>query len=98
MAYFELRYRRLGAGLECVCQPAFAAVLTVLVERHLKVKCVNRRALRGGIYTYEDTSSTGRGRAFATKTLDLAIGLNLVVLQDGHLDFLALMLDLLRSL
>ena len=32
MAYLELRYRGLGAGLECVRQAAFATVLTVLVE------------------------------------------------------------------
>jgi hypothetical protein len=50
------------------------------------------------IYTYKDTSSASRGWTFATKTFDLAIRLHLVIFQDGHLDLLALMLDLLRSL
>ena len=36
--------------------------------------------------------------ALATKTLDLAIRVHLVVLQDGHLDFLMLMLGLLGGL
>lgn len=48
--------------------------------------------------TYEDTSTAlGRG-ALTAETLDLAVGLDFVVLQDGHLDLLALVLDLLRSL
>jgi len=46
---------------------------------------------------HEDTSSTGRGRTLATETLDLAIGLHLVIFQDGHLDLFALVLDLLGS-
>ena len=45
--------------------------------------------------TYEDTGTAGRGRALATKTLDLAVALDLVVLEDGHLNLLALVLDLL---
>jgi len=46
---------------------------------------------------HKDTSSTGGGWALAAETLDLAIGLHLIVLQDGHLHLLALVLDLLRS-
>ena len=46
--------------------------------------------------TYEDSSSAGR--ALAAKTLDLAIRLNLIILQDGHLDLLALVLNFLRGL
>ena len=45
--------------------------------------------------TYEDTSTALSGGALTTKTLDLAVGVDLVVLQDGHLDLLALVLDLL---
>ena len=48
--------------------------------------------------TYEDTRTTLGGRALATKTLDLAVRLHLVVLEDGHLDLLALVLDLLGGL
>ena len=48
--------------------------------------------------TYKDASPAGRSWALATKTFDLAIRLHLVVLQDGHLDLLALVLDLLRGL
>jgi hypothetical protein len=49
-------------------------------------------------YTYKDTSPASRGWTLAAKTLDLAIRLHLVILQDGQLDFLALMLDLLGGL
>ena len=48
--------------------------------------------------TYEDTSTALSGGALTTETLDLAVGLHLVVLQDGHLDLLALVLDLLGGL
>ena len=48
--------------------------------------------------TYEDASTTFRRRAFTTKALYLAIGIHFVVLQDGHLDLLALMFDLLGGL
>ena len=48
--------------------------------------------------THEDTSTTLRRRALTTETLDLAVGLHLVVLKDGHLDLLALVLDLLGGL
>jgi len=44
---------------------------------------------------HEDTRTTLRRGALTAKTFDLAIGLDLVVLQDGHLDLLALVLDLL---
>lgn len=44
---------------------------------------------------YEDTSTAVGIGAFPPETLDLAIRLNLVVLQDRHLDLLALMLDAL---
>ena len=91
----------LGAGLEGVGQAALAAVLAVLVEGHLH---------RPGMYsdieetgaknemTHEDTSTALRRRALTAKTLDLAVRLHLVVLQDGHLDLLALVLDLLGGL
>jgi hypothetical protein len=36
--------------------------------------------------------------ALSAKTLDLAIRVNLVILEDSHLDLLALVLDLLGSL
>ena len=48
--------------------------------------------------TYEDTSTALSGGALTTETLDLAVGVDLVVLQDGHLDLLALVLDLLGGL
>ena len=48
--------------------------------------------------THEDTGTALSRGALATKTLDLAVGVDLVVLQDGHLDLLALVLDLLRGL
>ena len=47
--------------------------------------------------TYEDTSTALSRGALTAETLDLAVGLHLVVLQDGHLDLLALVLDLLGS-
>ena len=48
--------------------------------------------------TYEDTSTALCVRALTTETLDLTVGLDLVVLQDRHLDLLALVLDLLGGL
>jgi hypothetical protein len=44
---------------------------------------------------HEDTSTTGRLRALPSETLDATLRVDLVVLQDGHLDLLALVLDLL---
>ena len=48
--------------------------------------------------TYKDTRTAFRGRALAAKTLDLPVGVDLVVLQDRHFDLLAFMLDLLGGL
>lgn len=42
---------------------------------------------------YENTSTTGGSGAFTTETLDLAIGIDFIVLENGHLDLLSLMLD-----
>ena len=50
------------------------------------------------VATYEDTSTALGSGALTTETLDLAVGVDLVVLQDGHLDLLALVLNLLRGL
>jgi hypothetical protein len=49
-------------------------------------------------WTYEDTGATFSCGALATKTFDLAIRVDLVVLQDGHLDLLALVFDFLGGL
>jgi len=43
---------------------------------------------------HEDTCAAGSGWAVTTETLDFPIRFYLVILQDGHLDFLALMFDL----
>ena len=48
--------------------------------------------------SHEDTSTTLCSGAFATEAFDLAVGFNLVVLQDRHLDLLTLVLNLLGSL
>ena len=50
------------------------------------------------IGTHEDTGPALSTRALATKALDLAVGIDLIVLQDRHLDFLTFVLDLLGSL
>ena len=47
---------------------------------------------------HEDTSTALGRRAFTTEALDLAVGLDLVILQDCHLDLLTLVLYLLGSL
>jgi hypothetical protein len=44
---------------------------------------------------HEDTGTTGGLGAFSTETLDTALRVDLVVLEDGHLDLLPLVLDLL---
>ena len=46
---------------------------------------------------HEDTGAAGLGGALATETLDLAVRVDAVVLEDCHLDRLALVLDLLRG-
>jgi len=48
--------------------------------------------------TYEDTSTTLGRRTLATKALDLAIGVDFVILQDRHLDLLTLVFDFLGGL
>lgn len=45
--------------------------------------------------SHEDTGSAGFGGALATETLDLAVRVDTVVLEDSHLNGLALVLDLL---
>lgn len=45
--------------------------------------------------SHEDTSTAGGRRALTPESLDLAVGSDLVVLEDGHLDLLPLVLDLL---
>lgn len=52
----------------------------------------------GEMTTHEDTGTTLRVRALATETLDLPVRVHLVVLEDGHLDFFPLVLDLFRGL
>jgi len=56
------------------------------------------RTTNQGTRTYEDTSTTFSGGAFTSETLDLAIRVDLVVFQDRHFNFLALVLDLLGGL
>ena len=48
--------------------------------------------------TYEDSGTALGAGALTTETLDLSIGIHLVVLENCHLDLLALVLDLLGSL
>jgi hypothetical protein len=94
----SLYNRRLGSGLECVCQATLAAILTILVECHLS-QSINstRKGIRGKV-AYEYSSTALCCRALPTETFDLPIGVDLVVLQNGHLDLLALVLDLLGGL
>ena len=47
---------------------------------------------------HEDTSTTLGSRAFTAEALDLAIGLDLIVLQNRHLNLLTLVLNLLGGL
>ena len=44
---------------------------------------------------HEDTGTTGRLRALPSESLDAALRVDLVVLENGHLDLLSLVLDLL---
>ena len=46
---------------------------------------------------HEDASTALRRRALPTKALDVAITVDLVVLEDGHLNLLALVRDTLRG-
>jgi len=47
---------------------------------------------------HENTGTTLSSGTFTAKTLDLAIRVDLVVLEDRHLDLLALVLDLFGSI
>jgi hypothetical protein len=47
------------------------------------------------MHGHEDTSAALSRGALTAQTLDPAVGIDLVVLQDGHLDLLTLVLDLL---
>jgi len=47
------------------------------------------------VESHEDTGTALSAGALTTETLDLAVGIDLVVLQDRHLDLLAFVLDLL---
>lgn len=74
--------RWLGTRLESIGQTTLAAVLTVLVESHLSKSWI--RIVNIGIrcLTYENSSTTFRGGALATKSFDLAIGIDLIVLEN----------------
>ena len=50
------------------------------------------------IRTYEYSGATFSTGTFTTQTLDLAIGVHLVIFQDRHLDLFALVLDFLGGL
>ena len=51
-----------------------------------------------GDNTHENAGAAGGRRALAAEALDLAVRVDLVVLEDRHLDLLALVLDLLGRL
>jgi len=61
------------------------------------LECVRQTALSTvlAVVVERHKDSSSAIRALAAKTLDLAVRLHLVILQDGHLDLLALVLDLL---
>jgi hypothetical protein len=60
---------------------------------------VRRRAKESvKLSTYENTSTTLSCGTFSAKTLDLAVGVDLVILKNRHLDLLTLVLDLFGSL
>jgi hypothetical protein len=48
--------------------------------------------------THEDTGTALSTGALTTETLNLTVGVDLVILEDRHLDLLALVLDLLGGL
>jgi len=49
------------------------------------------------VESHEDACTTFGSGAFAAETLDFAVRIHLVILEDGHLDLLTLVLDLLGS-
>lgn len=48
-------------------------------------------------HQHTNNKRAGTYRALPSQPLDLAVGVDLVVLEDGHLDLLALVLDLFGS-
>jgi hypothetical protein len=77
----------------CPC-PLQAISLSALLEDVGKVAAAAVLAvLHGG---HEDTGTALLAGALAAKTLDLAIAVDLVVLEHSELGLLALVLDLLR--
>jgi hypothetical protein len=69
----------LGAGLEGVCQPALAAVLAIFVDSHLLELRMSKKPNPYDETTHENTSSTFSSGALATKSLNLAIRVYLIV-------------------
>jgi hypothetical protein len=66
------------------------------VERH-KDASTALGALQQSLGAVEHNRTRYTHRALLPQAHDLAIGVDLVVLEDGHLDLLPLMLDLLGS-
>lgn len=48
--------------------------------------------------TYEDAGTTFRRWAFTPQALDFAIGIDLVILENGHLNLFTFMLNLFGGL
>ena len=94
-----LHDRRLGARLESVSQLALATILTIFVESHLP-RTWHERIGSEMVFkkTYENTSTALSAGTFTTKAFDFPIGVDFVVLENGHLNLLALVLDLLGGL
>jgi hypothetical protein len=87
--------RGLGSRLEGVSQAAFAARLSVLVPGHEDSSTTSSGgALR---CQYVAANVENEKRTLSPEAGDLAVGFDLVVLENSHFDLLSLVLDLLGS-
>lgn len=79
---------------------ALSAVLTVVHGSHEDTSTALNFVSTDPTHTHTHTDLPGTyslGRTLPTQALDLAIAINLVVLEDGELGLSALVLDLLRG-
>jgi len=89
---------RLLRVVEDVSQVATTTVLTVVHGSHEGTSSALAQKSQYNLYYSRHTKSSithSLGRTLAAQTLDLAIAVDLVVLEDGELGLLALVLDLL---
>merc|ERR1712053_24196 len=84
----------LGAGTEKQRRVSIEGSLLLGLVEHIRQAAL-AAVLPVVVSSHEDSSSALLSRALTSQTVDLAVIINLVVLEDSKLDLLVLVLDLL---